>query len=103
MSSDRNSTCWKCVENLGNKIKNTEKHIAESYGKIPFKDFEVLTSALDTLKSLQEEERGNRTLREDWEVEDLVGTDELVIRYSWDCHECDNRGEIVLMKRLGKE
>ena len=82
MSADRWGTCPKCVEDEEKAFLTLSKEVANSYGKIPVEDFDLLRAKLDQERNKSHEE----TLREDYEFyrDGFI----LYISYHAECSEC---------------
>ena len=82
MSADRWDTCPKCVEDEEKAFLTLSKEVANSYGKIPVEDFDLLRAKLDQERNKSHEE----TLREDYEF--YREGFNLGIAYHCKCSEC---------------
>lgn len=82
MSADRWDTCPKCVEDKEKAFLTLSKEVANSYGKIPVEDFDLLRAKLDQERNKSHEE----TLREDYEF--YRDSYILHIDYQAECSKC---------------
>lgn len=87
MHSSQHIPCPKCILDVNTKIKSIKEELAKSYGKVPKKKYESISTSLTSYTCISIRLRQNPTLRQDWEVS-MKPDGTLSLEYGCYCTKC---------------